>query len=132
MVSTPCTFCGHVGAYVCKAWLVDCCCLSVAGQSLLSHLCVYDRFGLELHAICVHFVCVDAHACKAWLVDCCCLSVVCQSCFFICVSMIDFGWHGVQFVHFVCMWLHMLASLVCGLLLLVCGLTKLAVSLLHL
>ena len=52
MVSTLGTFCAHVDAYVCKAWLVDCCCLSVACRSWLSQLCIYYTFGLNMHAIC--------------------------------------------------------------------------------
>ena len=75
MVSTLGTFCGHVDAYVCKAWLVECCCLSVVCQRWLFHLCIFDRFGLNMYAMCKLRGHVDAHACKALFVDCCCLSV---------------------------------------------------------
>ena len=92
MVCTLCTLCCHVDAYVCNAWFVDCCCLCVACQSWLSHLCIDDSFGLNLCAICIQFVGMWMHmlAKLGWWIVVACLWFV-NACFFICVYFVEFG-----------------------------------------
>ena len=63
LVRTVGTICGHLDASVCKAWLVECCCLSVACQSWLSHLCICDRCVMK----CMQFVII------LWACGCTCL-----------------------------------------------------------
>ena len=74
------TSCGHEDAHAGKAWLVDCCCLSAVCQSWLFHFCIFDRFRLNIRAICVHVVGMWKHmlaklcwwivvACR-WFVKC--------------------------------------------------------------
>ena len=93
MVSNLGTFCVHVDAHACKAWLVDACCLSVVCQSCRFHLCMYDGFLVQWSAICVHFVGMWMHNMLAklgWWIVVACLWLV-QTGALICVSMNDLG-----------------------------------------
>ena len=71
-----CRFRGHEDAHACNALFVYCCCLPAVCLSLFFRLCVFDKCGLKLLAMCTCYWHVDARACEALLVDCCSVSVV--------------------------------------------------------
>ena len=90
IVSMFCTIGGHVDAHACKAWLVDCCCLSLACQSLRFDSFTCDTVGLERFAIFVHLVGMWVHliATLGWRIVVACRKLV-NACGFICASLMD-------------------------------------------
>ena len=72
-----CAICVHavvMWMHMLATFFVDCCCLSAVCQSLLSPLCIIDRFCLTLRAICVHVVGMWMHMLSTlgwWIVVAC-------------------------------------------------------------